>query len=890
MRWIHGARARLRLLFRRDAEARMDEEMRFHLEMETQKLVREGMSPAHARRRARLAFGGVEGHREAMRDGRTLAWMGGLGLDLRLGARMLVKYPGLTLVGGVAIAFAIWVGAGTFEFLRQFVYPTLPLPDGGRVVAVRHWDAAESRSVVPTLQDFAAWREELETVEALGAYRALERNLIAPGVPIRPVHLVEMSAAGFRVARTSPLLGRTLVEADERPDAPAVAVLGHELWRTRFGGDPGIVGREIRLGSSLHTVVGVMPAGFEFPVSHNLWIPLRLRALDFPPGEGPEVRVFGRLAPGATLAEARAELSALPPPEAGGRREHLRPQLLPYAESFMNLSGTETVVILAMNLFLVALLVLVCGNVALLMFARAVSRESEIVVRNALGASRGRIIAQLFAEALVLAGVAAAVGLAATDLGLRWMLGALETQITSMPGLPFWIRDRVSPSTVLYACLLTAVGAGIAGVLPALKVTRGLGTRLRRASAGGGGYRFGGVWTAVIVTQIAVTVAFPAAAFLLQREAVRGQSRDVGFATEPYLSVRLEADPAAAAPGDTGAALARARASFAELERRLEADASVRGVSFAGHLPRMNHPDRRIELDEGGAAPVDPRIGVRWVAVTSAAPDYFALLGASVLRGQGFHSGDLEPGVRAVIVNQSFVDRVLGGRNPIGRHVRYLAPDRRDGAESPEEPWHEIVGVVPDLGMGVEPEGIYHPVSFDASAPLHMAVHVRGRPEALAQRVRATAAAVDPTLRLQQVVPLDEVNADRMLAFWMWLVVGVSAVALVLSLAGIYSVMSFTVAKRTREIGIRIALGADARRLAGAIFRRPLAQIAGGIVAGTVLVAALPAVLEMEWLSAKGFAVVTGYSLFMTGVCLLACVVPTRRALRVEPTQVLQGE
>jgi putative ABC transport system permease protein len=893
MSWMHGIRARLRLLFRRDAEARMDEELRFHVEMETEKNLRAGMSPAEARRRALVAFGGMEKHRERMRDGWTFSWVTGLSLDLRLGVRMLRKYPGLTLVGGVAMAFAIWVGAGTFEFLSQVVHPTLPLPGGERIVGIRQWDAAARKPRLPQLAEWDAWRAQLRTVDEVGAFRSAPRNLIAPDVPIRPVEVVEITASGFRVAGIAPLLGRTLVDDDERPGAPAVVVLGHDLWRQRFGGDPGILGRRVRLGATEHTVVGVMPKGFAFPIVHELWTPLRRSA---GAGEGGSVRVFGRLAPGVSLAEAGAELAILGRRAAASTPEthrHLRPQVLPYAQSILGLAADEAAVVMSMNLFLVMLLVLICGNVALLTFARAVSRESELAVRSALGASRRRIIAQLFLEALVLVGLSALVGLATTQFGLRWLLSAAEPQIEMLPGLPFWIRDRVSPTTVLYAGALTVLGALVAGVLPALKVTRPLDSQLRRASAGGGGYRFGGLWTAVIVAQVAVTVVFPAVAFLAQREQERGESRGVGVATEQYLSVRLQMDPADAVSGVTAdsssAEEARMRAAAEALERRVEADPAVLGATFASELPRMRHQYSEIQLDEGGTAPADPEIG-HLAAFTSVALDYFEVLGAPVLRGRGFRAADLQPDARVVVVNQSFVTHILGGRNPIGRHVRYV-PERRGNEPAPaEQPWYQIVGVVPDLGMAIDPVGLYHPAAPGAAGPPYMAVHVRGDPQAFAPRLRAHAAATNPTLQLHQLMPLDQVNVDEFIGFWFWLIVLVSAVALLLSLAGIYAVMSFTVSRRTREIGIRVALGADTRRLVGAIFRRPLAQVGSGVLVGAVLVALLPAAIEMEQMSAKGAALVAGYAVLMMGVCLLACVVPTRRALRIEPTEALRAE
>ncbi len=815
-------------------------------------------------------------------------------LDIKLGFRMLVKYPGLTLVGGLAMAFAIAVGTASFEFLTQMLRPTLPLDDGDRVVGIRLWDAAAGRPEEQALHDFFTWREELESVEDLGAFRTLERNLITGEGRGEPVTLAEMTASGFRMARVPPLLGRALVEADEQSGTAPVVVLGYDVWQRRFGGDPAAVGQTVRLGSEEATVVGVMPEGFAFPVSHDLWVPFRLNALSYERGQGPAIRVVGRLAPGATRKEAQAELTTL------GRRaaadfpethEHLRPQVLPYANSILDVSGEVPLALFSVNLFLVMLLVLVCGNVALLMFARAATRESEIVVRNALGASRGRIIGQLFAEALVLGGVAVLLGLAAAGFALQWWLGVSAAEAGGR--LPFWFSANLSPATVLYAILLTLLGAAIAGVVPALKLTRGLGTRLRQASAGGGGLRLGGVWTAVIVAQVAVTVAFPATAFFMRREVVEIQSADVGFPAGEYLSARLELDleppPGASADIPQVEFLARFGATYQELERRLEAEPAVVGVTFADRLPRTFHPQRRVEVEEGLAAPPESALRPRASSV-SVAPDYFEVLGAPILSGRGFHSGDLESDARVVIVNQSFVAKVLGDRNPIGRHVRFARPP-----DAEAEPWYEIVGVVRDLGMvsgNLEGAGFYLPAAPGEVSPLHLAIRVRGEPEAFAPRLRAVAAEVDPSLRLHDLQPLDEVGATMWLEsdFLSRLLILVSAIALLLSLAGIYSVMSFTVSRRTREIGIRVALGADRRRVIAAIFRRPLAQVGLGILGGGGLVAALMLPIYEGALSARHVGVLVAYVALMLGVCLLACIVPTQRALRIEPTEALRAD
>jgi predicted permease len=662
------------------------------------------------------------------------------------------------------------------------------------------------------------------------------------------------------------------------------------------------VGRLVRLGNAPTTIVGVMPEGYGFPVSQSLWVPLRVNVLEHPLGAGPALELFGRLAPGATLDQAQAELATLGRRAAADHPEthrQLRPQVMPYARSIFELSTMDAALLRSTNVFVAMLLVLVCGNVALLLFARAATREAELVVRTALGASRGRIVTQLFAEALVLGSLAAVVGLAAAGFGLRWMMGVFEADAGMK--LPFWFNGRLSPETIAYAIALTLLGAVIAGVVPALKVTRGMGTRLRQAAAGGGGLQFGGIWTAVIVAQVAVTVAFPATGYITRRDVASLQQLDVGYAEQEYLSVQLKMDRGTTVGADTSRAahLARFRATYRELQRRLLAQPGVAGVTVAERFPRMYHPHRLVDVDEGGAAPLNPDYPAYRVSSAAVDPDFFEVLGVPIKSGRGFHAAEVESGAMVAIVNQSFVDRVLGGRNPIGRRVRYRYFEESEKAYSehdPPGPWYEIVGVVRDMGLSKphDPKvaGIYHPLTPTTASSVHMAIRVSGDPQAFAPRLRAVAAAVDPTLRLDRIVPMAELSqaAIEFIEFWFQLTVLVSAVAIVLSLAGIYAVMSFTVARRTREIGIRVALGADARRVVASIFRRPLIQVAGGVTVGGVLAGVLLLGTTSSSVTPLGVALVTAYSALMLGVCLLACIVPTRRALNVEPTEALRAE
>ena len=385
---LRGVIARARSLWfgvrrRVDVEGDMNDEFRLHVELRAADLVRSGLTPEQATRQARLKFGSTERYKEEGRHSRGLRRVDDLRmswLDFKLGFRMLVRYPGLTIVGGLAMAFAIWIGSGAFELAMQIIRPTLPLPDGNRIVAIQNWDVVASRAEPHIAHDFAIWRQTVKSVTDLGAYRALERNLIIGNGRGEPVEVAEITASAFRMTRVPPLMGRTLVESDQRPGAPPVVVIGYDAWQRRFGGDPNVVGTTVRLASSPVTIVGIMPSGFAFPVAQSFWVPLRLDATGYAPREGPTIRVFARLAPGVSLDEAQVEMTAL------GRRaaidfrethEQLRPQIMPYAKSVVNISGWRSVGVMSVNLPLLMLLALICGNVALLMFARAATRESE---------------------------------------------------------------------------------------------------------------------------------------------------------------------------------------------------------------------------------------------------------------------------------------------------------------------------------------------------------------------------------------------------------------------------------------------------------------------------------------------------------------------------------
>jgi putative ABC transport system permease protein len=884
------------------AETELSREIQAHLRLLEDEFAAKGMSAADARYAAKRAFGGVEQAKEHHRDARSFRWLAGWPMDLKLGVRMFVKYPGLTIVAVIALSVSIGAGAAFMEFVTDMVHPTLPYKDGGRIAGIVNWDPAARQADRRAMHHFLQWRDQLTTVVDLGATYSLQRNLITDDGRSETVKAAEISASAFRVIPTPPLLGRALTDDDERPSSPPVAVIGEAVWQSRFDGDPAILGRTIRVGRSTYTVVGVMPRSFGFPLNHSLWVPLRAAAADYPRGAGPQIIVFGRLAPGAGYERAQAELTAIgerlsdaAPKDAAKLRPLIKPYVTAMWTGFED-GEMQRMVLYGANLLFLGLLGICGANVATLVFARTVTREGEITVRTALGASRGRIVSQLFAEALVLSSVAAVVGLAIASAGGRWAkVKFVEAQNSAAP---FWLTDALAPETFLYAALLAVLAAAVVGIVPALKATGPrLQARLKSAGAAGAGMKFGGVWTGVIVTQVAITVIFLTTVVTVGLHAYRSPLAHgtYTFPSAQYLTLRLEMDDETSARMGVAAEAefrARYKAAFRDLERRLELDPAIAAVTHTTSLPSKGW---EFVVDMDPSVPLPPRGGddPLWVRSTFVAADFFAAFDAPIVSGRGFSAADAEQARPVAVVDETFVRTVLGGRDPVGIRLR-----QKRAPEQPAAPWLEVVGVVRDLaskpGKTTEDAMLYRPAAPAGS--LSVVIRARAAASALPSAVGRIAAEADPTLRLYEVMPLDDVRKADGLAygFFSRVLAIVSAVAVLLSTAGVYSLMSFTLSRRTREIGIRVALGAAPRRIVAAIFSRAFAQIGLGIMAGSVpgylLVARGAPELTRGAGTSTGLVATVAIATFIAGVTVLACLLPARRALRIPPTEALRAE
>jgi putative ABC transport system permease protein len=409
-------------------------------------------------------------------------------IDVKLGARVMVKHPALSLVSTLGMAVAVAIGVGASGVIRALISSPLPLDEGHRIVTVQNvgpFGLERARST--HLHSLSLWREESGVFAELAAYRFGTRNLLTPDGAVTPVRVVEMTASGFRIARVPPHLGRYLVDDDEEEGAPAVAVIGYGVWQERFGASPEVVGRSLRIGTVSHTIVGVMPSGFAFPINDRLWVPLRLDPGDFLPGEAPDIEVFGRLAPGVEREEASSRLTVVSQRLAlahAGALRNLRPGVFPYTRALI--WGPMAWILYLVQTALTLLVVVIAVNVASLVYARTAAREGELAVRTALGASRGRIVSQLFVEALLLSCAASPLGLGAAAIGIPEMGNHLRRSMGE--DMPFWWNFRLSSGLVLYGFGLTVLVAVIVGVIPALGATgRHLQARLRSAGSGASG-------------------------------------------------------------------------------------------------------------------------------------------------------------------------------------------------------------------------------------------------------------------------------------------------------------------------------------------------------------------------------------------------------------------
>jgi predicted permease len=798
--------------------------------------------------------------------------------DLRYGFRLLARNPGLALFAAVAIALGI--GSTTTMFsISHGLLRDLPFHEPDRLIYVFRDRVARNRlNIRLNAHEFRNWREAQTTLEGLAGFADYDMDLAGTEGRPQRVAAAAVTANVFPALKVRPVLGRGFLPEDERPGAEPIAILGHQLWQERYGGDPAIAGRTIRLNGRQRTIVGVMPEDFQFPYEQALWIPLELDPSSEPTGNR-YISAFGRLREDVRLEAVRAEFAVL--------ARHLE---LAYPESY---EGTSTRVsiykehivekedALLMNIMVavVAFVLLVaCANVANLLLVRAASRDREVAIRAALGASRKALITQTLAEALAIAALGGTLGIGLAQLGVTFFNRALVDQIPF-----FWMRVAVDPTVLSFCFVLILAATILAGLGPALKATGVDMNEVLKDASRGSSLRLSRFSRTLVVAEVALSCGLLTVAGLMVRGVLIQTASELEFATGSVLTARVQLRPADFPdPADI-------KRFHGELQERLEGRPEVLGAAIVSRPPGAGNYDTQRFQMEGESYERDQDLP--WAAQVVIAGDFFRALDVQLLAGRGFSTVDHAESEPVAIINQRFARLYFPGQDPLGQRIKV-------GTLDSESPWRTIVGVAPNLAMAGRrtrgSEGIYLPFSQNTRRAMSVLLRTAGDPLALAPVVRDEVAAIDPNLPVYEVDSLarliSENTAPERTFAVLFLIFGLAG--LVLATVGLYGVMAFLARRRTREIGIRMALGADARRILWLMARSGLIQLTLGLAIGVALAALLaPAMREILFdANPWDWKIYTLIALVLAATGVAASLAPALRASRVDPMETLRYE
>jgi predicted permease len=838
------------------------------------------LSLRYAVRRARTTLAASDSMTSMGREAMTTWWT-----DVRYGFRMLLKTPLASIVAIVTVALGVALTTHTFSSVHGTIIRGVAVPGEDRLthVGATRFDLGID-DLELSLHDFEDLREQQTVFDDLAAFSQGTANLASDDAPPERLAGAQVSDNFFEVVGVQPFLGRTFREGEDEPGAPLTAVIGHHVWENRFGGDPDIVGRTLRLNGETAEVVGVMPEGFRFPFLEDVWMPHRMDRGAVPRGGGRDFDVFGRWAEGGSLDGARAELDVVAARLAAAYPDtnaELGFYAQPYAERFMPREIQAVLWVMLVATF--GVLLIACANVANLLMARTSVRSREIAVRTALGAGRWRVIRQLLMESLALALVGGTAGVLIAWVGVEYY-----RLVVADIYKPYWIDFRMDLPVLAFSLAVTAIATVAAGLVPALRASGlGLGEVLKDEGRGSSSLRMGRFTNALVMTEIAVSCALLVGAGFMVRSVANLRNVDLGFETEGIMTGRV-----GLFQNDYPDPESRDR-FFVELQERLAREPGVRLAALGTNLPGLGGPRAFVSVEGTAYASDRERPTVHTTVVSS---DYFDAFGVEVVRGRGFSPLETRRGGDAVaIVNQSFADRYLAGTPVLGERIRL-------GLADSELPWHRIVGVVPDMHIGgnvggigddeVPPERLFLPQGALDNAFMSLALRTEGDPAAFAPRIRAAVAELDPDLPVYDLLPLGKAVSDATWAFGIFgtLFTIFGAAALFLASVGLYGVMAFTVSQRRREIGVRMALGANARSVLRLVMGSGMRQLAIGMVVGLGLGAGMSQAMRIVLYDVDtADPVVYGSIIVALGVTgLLATLVPARSALRADPVEAMR--
>jgi putative ABC transport system permease protein len=792
--------------------------------------------------------------------------MNSLRRGLRSGFSLFRTNPGAAVAAVVALALGIGFSTTMFSIVHGAT-KGLPFEDAAEIVAVQRLATGPGAVPTSTVRDFKLWAHNVRSFEALGAFQSDSHNLSGEGEAPERVSMAALTPGSLELLRVAPSAGRSLLARDAVVGAEPVALLSHDLWHRRFGGDPAVIGRVIRLDGVVHTVIGIMPAGFGFPINAKLWTALRSGD---PASDAEAVQVFGRLADDVGFEAAKTELLTVA--RAAAETESARSAIALDVVNFIEIE-TPREAVWGLYLLLVAVtgvLLIACVNVANLFIVRAIARSRDVAVRLALGAARRTILVEQMAESLVLSTMAAAGGLAIAWAGTRaFRLGSANILEA------FWLDFRLDASVVTYASVLAIAAAAAAAIVPALRSSRtDIVSTLRDGGLSSSSLKIGRLSRGLLAGQIAVACALLAFTLLLGQASVAMHTRPWPFDPDKVLGAQIGIPFATLDDND-----ARER-MLVRLEEELRHLPGARSAALASVLPGRGAGNWSFSLDSAETEPSR----MRTAGLTMVSSTYFDTLGARLLRGRGITRDDTPAAPPVVVVNESFVARHSSDRDPIGRRV-FLG--RRELT---------IVGVVPDLMSGdvdeVEQHGMY--ASIHQLRPYNVRVIAAGPadPMTLLRPLRAVVDHIDADLPLYEAFTVREsaLREKQVLSVLSRLFGIFGTGALLLTAIGLYSVTAFAVALRRRELGIRVALGATRADLLRQLSAQSGRQLAIGLTVGTLLALGLTrafsASVELKGASDSFVLGSVVLSLFVTS--LMAVAVPFLRASRTDPVKALR--
>jgi putative ABC transport system permease protein len=806
--------------------------------------------------------------------------------DLRFAMRMLLKNPGVSLIAILTMALGIGANTAIFSVVNAVLLNPLPFSEPDRLIRIYgHFLATSQDSMSASVPELTDYRERTHSFEEIAGYDDFSANLTPAGGEPERVESLAVTPELFSVLKVTPQLGRVFLPDEAQEGRDDVILISDDLWHRRFGADSSVVGQSVIVNGRVNIVVGIMPAGFSFPERTQLWKPLWFPAEQYSgPWRGNRgVDVIGRLKAGSTLESAQSEMRSLADQLTKEYPRNYESRgwaisVVSLLDDYVGASRKSLLVLLGA----VALVMLIaCANVSNLLLARITARRQEIAVRLALGASRLRVMRQLLTENLMLAVVGGLAGLLLATFGSGALLSLAPADIPRVHDVR--VDGRVLVFTLI-ASLLTGL---LCGLIPAfIAFNHDINTTLKEGGRGGAGtVRHQRMRSTFVVAEITLALVLLAGAGLLFKSFVRLQQVDPGFNPDGVLTMRMML------PFETYQKPAQRSAFYQQLIERIRSTPGVEEIGATSNIPlTRGGTSGTISGENSAVTPTDLPVEAEWRWIT---PDYFKAMGIGLIAGRSFADADAEGAPLVAVVDESFAERYYPNENAVGKRIKR-------GKTDSTRPWVTIIGIVKhvqsrrlDAASGVQ---VYFPFYQDP-APYNMSLAVRtssGNPLSLTGSVRAEIQSLDNNQPVFDVFSLRQIVGESLAQrrFSMLLMGLFAGVALVLAAVGIYGVMSYSVAQRTHELGIRMALGAqsgDVRRL---VFRYGFSLIGIGLATGIGCAIGLTRLLQtlLFGISSSDLVTYCQISALLAGVGLLACYVPARRATRVDPMIALRQQ